>query len=179
MRIYVFVYICHDVSMYFQCNGSMYRFQFSSWSKFLVTLCFTECMFQVHKLSNLMVLKSSSNLKKHKNLIMRCMKKGRKKMELDIVELGTYHLVFAKWTKCWSFFSVASNIVQFFSFVDGNETSLLELEELSMIVFLLFTSSFLVALDLAFVLLVFTSNSFHICVQVFFLPWHLYPLKCS
>jgi len=93
---------------------------------------------------------------------------GRKKMELDIVELGTYHLAFARRTKCWSFLGVASNIVQIIFFVDGNETSLLELEELSMIVFLFFTSSFLVALAVAFVLLVFTSNSFHFCVQVFF-----------
>jgi uncharacterized protein YlxP (DUF503 family) len=50
-------------------------------------------MFQAQKLSYRVVLKSLSNLKKHKKFIRKCMKKKRKKMEINIVELGTYSLL--------------------------------------------------------------------------------------
>jgi hypothetical protein len=59
-------------------------------------ICFIEFMFQVLKQSYLTVLKISNNLKKHKKLIRRRIKKGLKKMEKNVVELGTCHLVFTK-----------------------------------------------------------------------------------
>jgi hypothetical protein len=66
-------------------------------------------MFQIQKQSYLAVLKSSSNLKKQKKIIRKCMKKGGK-MEKDIVELGTCCLAFAKRTRCWSLLGATSNI---------------------------------------------------------------------
>jgi len=49
--------------------------------------------------------------KKTQKIYQKMYSKRGKKMEKNIVELGTCHLVFAKRTSCWSFLGVASSIV--------------------------------------------------------------------
>jgi hypothetical protein len=124
---------------------------------------------QVQKQWYLAILKSSSNLIKHKILLRDVLKKEKNINGKRLSWIRNLSFDFRKVNKLLVIFkcSLQHNIKFFFEGV--SETSLSKFEELSTIGVLFFKTSFLVTLATTFSLQGFASSSFHFCVQIFFL----------
>ncbi len=112
-------------------------------------------------------LKSSSNLKETKILSGDVFKKEKKWRK---TQLNQEHVVWLSQSKQVASHFQVQPLAQYKVLLSRLVVKfhLLELEELSTTLVLFFTTYFLVALAPAFILLGFASNSFHFCVQIFF-----------